>query len=90
MRTELMRFLGGLLPQFRSEWVGFRCDEAGHAYPVYPMAIWERDDDGIPDLVCWVRSFSLLGVSLFGRVVGEPISYHAWELLALEGRADDD
>jgi len=75
-----------LLPRFTTEWVGLRVEpETGHAYPLYPMNEWEVVEDGEPDMVAWFQHFEVLGWSVWGRVIGEPVSYEVYLLLVGEG-----
>lgn len=74
----LAGFVGLMLPKFTTDEVGCRESVPGELYPLYPMQIWNVDADGEPDGVVTIRSFQLLGWSVFGNVLGDPISYAEW------------
>lgn len=71
-------FVLAMIPRFTTDWVGCLEDDDGVTYPEYPMQIWDIEHDGIPDAVCRIRSFQLLGWSVLGRIVGEPMTYEEW------------
>lgn len=71
--------LGFVLPHFVTEDVGCMCEDDNNiAYPKMPMDIWDVEEDGLPDCVVTIKSFSWFGWSIFGKAISEPITYHEW------------
>lgn len=72
------------VPRIITEPVAFYCDHESDALvPWLPAALVDPEHDGEPDAVIPVRSLALLGVALFPRQAGEPVSWD--EYLAQAG-----